>query len=142
MSSALAAAIREGRPWLDRFTRREYEKAFRAYLDTYGEPCRREIEEAGDALPALAEALLAELEEGRRQTRFWNRSTQAFDEKQTVVKYFAPMLLELDQAAFADCLHEAWCRRWPSDGYEQASYAELRKGFVNVILGITLKDKD
>ena len=142
MSSALAAAIREGRPWLDRFTRREYEKAFCAYMETYGEPCRREIEEVGDALPALAEALLTELEEGRRRAHFWNRGTQAFDEKQTVVKYFVPMLLELDQSAFADCLHEAWYRRWPTDGYEQASYEKLRKGFVNVILGITFKDKE
>lgn len=142
MSSALAAAIRDGRPWLDRFTRREYEKAFRSYVQTYAHACRKEIEEAGDALPALAEALLDELEEGRRRTRFWNRSTQSFDEKQTVIKYFVPMLLEQGDAAFACCLHEAWCRRWPRDSYEQASFEELRKGFVNVILGITFKDKE
>ena len=142
MSSPLATAILEGRPWLDRFTRREYEKAFHAYMDTYAADCRAQIEEAVDSLPALAEAVLDELEAGRKKERFWNRGTQAFDQQQTVIKYFTPMLLNLEQAAFSDCFQAAWCRRWPKERYEQASYERLKKGFVNVILGITIPEKD
>lgn len=142
MSSPLASAIREGRPWLDRFTRREYEKAFRAYMDLYGAGCRQQIDDSGDRLQELAEEVLDELAESRRKARFWNRSTLAFDQQQTVIKYFTPMLLELEQAAFSDVFHAAWCRRWPNARYEQADYARLRKGFVNVILGITIPEKD
>lgn len=142
MSNALASAIREGRPWLDRFTRREYGKAFKSYVQTYSLSCRNEIEAAGDQLPALAEAVLDALEEGRKRTRFWNRGAQVFDEKQVVIKYFVPMLLEQGDQAFADCLHAAWCRRWPNDTFEQASFSQLHDGFVNVILGITLRDKN
>lgn len=142
MSSVLAEAIQKGRPWLDQFTRREYEKAFRSYVQVYGSPCHGEITKAADALPALAESVLDELEEGRKRIRFWNRSTQVFDEQQTVIKYFTPMLLEQGDTAFADCLHDAWCRRWTKYAYEQASFEQLRKGFVNVILGITMRDKD
>lgn len=140
--SAIGSAIREGRPWVDRFTRREYAKAFRSYVDTYWEACHAEISAAGDGLPALAEAVIDELEEGRRRTRFWNRGAQAFDEKHTVIKYFVPMLLQRGEDSFAECLREAWCRRWPKDPYAQATYEELQKGFVNVIMGIQLPDKD
>lgn len=142
MSSPLASAIREGRPWLDRFTRREYEKAFRAYMDLYGADCQQQIDNSGDRLQELAEEVLDELAESRRKSRFWNRSTLAFDQQQTVIKYFTPMLLELEQAAFSDAFHAAWCSRWPNARYEQADYARLRKGFVNVILGITIPEKD
>ena len=141
MSIALVSAIQSGRPWLDRFTRREYEKAFREYTGTYADLCLAEIEASRDALPALAEAVLDGLEAGRKKQRFWNRGAQSFDEKHTVVKYLTPMLLQQGEAAFSDCLHAAWCRRWPKDDYGQASFEELRDGFQNVILGITFKEK-
>lgn len=141
MSSQLASAIRDGRPWLDQFTRREYEKAFRSYMQTYAQACHSEIESAGDELPALAEAVLDELVEGRKRTRFWSRSALIFDEKQVVIKYFVPMLLEQGDEAFANCFHEAWCRRWPNNVYEQASFTQLLDGFVNVIMGITFQNK-
>lgn len=142
MSSPLASSIQEGKPWLDRFTRREYEKAFRAYGDTYGPACLAQIEANADGLDALADSVLNELEEGRKKKRFWNRGAQAFDEQQTVIKYLTPTLLEQGQEAFSNCLHDAWCRRWPKERYEQASYERLRKGFVNMILGIAIPDKD
>ena len=142
MSSPITAAIQEGRPYLDRFMRREYEKAFRAYEKAYWGPCLQALDAAREDLPALAEQVLDELQEGRRRTRFWNRGAQSFDEKHTVIKYLAPMLLEHGEEAFAQLLKDAWCHRWPKDPYEQTSFGELRKGFVNVILGIQLKDKN
>ena len=140
MSSPIASAIREGRPWLDRFTRREYEKAFRSYVDTYGAACQAEIASADPQV--LAEAVLDELAEGRKNTRFWNRGAHAFDEQQTVIKYLTPMLLELGEESFSNYFHDAWCRRWPKDCYQQANFEHLRKGFVNVILGIRIPEKD
>lgn len=140
MSSAICAAIREGRPYLDRFTRREYAKAFRAYEKAYWERCREELDENREKLPELASRVLDELEEGRRRTRFWNRGAQIFDEKQSVIKYLAPMLLEHGEDLFAECLRDAWCSRWPRDTYEHTTFEALREAFVNVILGIQLKD--
>lgn len=141
MSVTLVSAIRDGRPWLDRFTRREYAKAFREYTLTYAEGCLAEIEASREALDALAEAVLDGLEAGRGKLRLWERGAQRFDEKSTVVKYLTPMLLQQGESAFSDCLHEAWLRRWPKDEYGQASFEELLDGFQNVILGFTFKQK-
>ena len=140
MSSAIYTAIREGRPYLDRFTRREYTKAFREYEKTYWEGCHKELEENRENLQQLAIRVINELEEDRRRTRFWNRGAKAFDEKQTVIKYLAPMLLEHGEDIFADCLRDAWCRRWPKDTYEYATFETLKDAFLNVILGIQLKN--
>ena len=141
MSTPLASAIQEGRPWLDRFTRREYAKAFRAYVDAYGNDCHAQIETAAD--PAeLAEALLDELAQGRKQERFWNRGAKVFDEKQVVIKYFTPMLLQQGDEAFAEQFRQAWISRWPKDSYEHATFEQLNKSFVNVILGITIPNKE
>lgn len=140
MKSAICTAIQEGRPYLDRFTRREYTKAFREYEKTYWEGCHKELEENRENLQQLAIRVINELEEDRRRTRFWNRGAKAFDEKQTVIKYLAPMLLEHGEDIFADRLRDAWCRRWPKDTYEYATFETLKDAFLNVILGIQLKN--
>ena len=132
MSLPLTAAIQNGRPWLDRFTRLEYRKAFRAYMDQYGQDCLALIQNAQDP-EALAEEVLGELEAGRKKLRFWNRGERIFDEKQTVIKYFAPMLLQQGDEAFAEQFRQAWSRRWPKDSYEHATFEQLNKSFVNVI---------
>lgn len=141
MSAPLLAAIQNGKLWLDRFTRLEYRKAFQAYLGTHGEACRALIENSAD-LPRLAEETLDELEAARKKLRFWNRGETIFDEKQTVIKYFAPMLLELGCQEFAEIFRDCWNRRWPKDPYEHTTYEQLSKSFVNVILGIAMPNKD
>ena len=141
MSSPLAAAIQNGRPWLDRFTRLEYRKAFRAYLDQYGKSCGELIETSPD-LQRLAEDTLDELETSRKKLWFWNRGEVIFDEKQTVIKYFAPMLLEMGCEEFAVIFRDCWKRRWPKDTYEHTTYEQLLKSFVHVILGIAMPNKD
>ena len=141
MSSPFAAAIQNGQLWLDHFTRREYAKAFRAYLAQYKEACLEQIQNAED--PAvLAEEILNELEAGRKKLRFWNRGETVFNEKQTVIKYFAPMLLELGCEDFAEMFRDSWNRRWPKDPYEHTTFEQLNKSFANVILGIALPNKD
>lgn len=140
MKSAICTAIQEGRPYLDRFTRREYAKAFREYEKTYWEGCHKELEENRENLQQLAIQVIDALEGDRRCTRFWNRGAKAFDEKQTVIKYLAPMLLEHGEDIFAGLLRETWCSRWPKDPYEQTTFEALREAFVNVILGIQLKN--
>ena len=134
------SAIRDGRRWLDRFTRLDYRKAFRDYTDFYWEPCHAQLDAAAEDLAALAEQTIRELEEGHRKARFWNRGTLRFDEKQTIIKYLCPMLLAHGEENFARELQEAWSRRWPKDGFGIASYEDLDKSFVNVIMGITLKN--
>jgi len=138
--SALGTAICKGRHWLDRFTRREYQKAFAEYTALYREGCLAQLEAHRDAPDALAEQVLQELEGFRHQTRFWNRSAEVFDQKQMVIKYLSPMLLQLGEDAFAGALQRAWQRRWPKDPYEMASFDDLNRSFLNVIMGITLKD--
>lgn len=141
MSTPLASAIQDGQLWLDRFTRREYAKAFRAYADTFGDDCHAQIEATED-MAALADAVLDELSAGRQRTHFWNRGAKVFDEKQTVIKYFCPMLLQQGDEVFAEQFRQAWIRRWPKDSYEQTTFEQLNNSFVNVILGITLPNKE
>jgi len=138
--SPIVSAIRDSRQWLDRFTRWDYRKAFRDYTDAYWESCRAQLDAGRDDLSAVAEQVLQELEEGHRKARFWNRSTLRFDEKQVIIKYLCPMLLAHGEDDFAKNLQEAWSRRWPKDPFGIASYEDLDKSFVNVIMGITLKD--
>lgn len=139
--SPIVAAIQKGRRWLDRFTRWEYRKAFPEYVQTHWERCRRQLEEHRDDPAALAEQVLDELEDSRKKMRFWNRGADIFDEKQTVIKYLCPMLLQEHEEAFACALRDAWCQRWPRDPFEIAGFEELNRSFVNVIMGITLKDE-
>ena len=141
MSSPLTAAIQNGRPWLDRFTRLEYRKAFQSYLAQHGEHCSQLIRNSAD-LRRLAEETLDELEDSRKKLWFWNRGEVVFDEKQTVIKYFAPMLLEMGFEEFAEIFRDCWNRRWPKDPYEHATYEQLLKSFVHVILGIAMPNKD
>ena len=86
MSFPLVAAIQNGKLWLDRFTRREYAKAFRAYMEQYGKSCLALIQNTDDPA-ALAEQTLDELEAGRKKLRFWTRGATVFNEKQTVDPY-------------------------------------------------------
>ena len=136
----IVSAIREGRPWLDRFTRWDYRKGFRDYTAAFWEPCRAQLEAGRSDISALAEETVRELEESYRKARFWNRSTLRFDDKQVIIKYLCPMLLAQGQEAFAKALQEAWSRRWPKDSFGIASYEDLDKSFVNVIMGIPLKN--
>lgn len=138
--SPLVSAICNGRQWLDRFTRWDYRKAFRDYTGLYWESCRVQLDAGRDDLPALAEQVIGELEEGHRKARFWNRGTLRFDEKQVIIKYLCPMLLAHGEEGFAKALQEAWSSRWPKDPFGIASYEDLDKSFLNVIMGITLKD--
>ena len=138
--SAIGSAIRNGRHWLDRFTRREYRKAFREYTAAHWEGCLRQLDTNRDDPAALAGQVIGELEADLRKLRFWNRGTEQFDRKQTLIKYFCPMLLAHGEEGFAKALQEAWGQRWPKDSFGIACFEDLDKSFVNVIMGIALKD--
>lgn len=134
----LAAAVRET-DYLKRFDRRAYTKAFQEYADRFGPLYLEAIRGAGEAgVEALAEELMDELENGWRRQKFWNRSAVQVNEKQMVVTYLSPMLLELDEPlsrTFAAVLRDVWGARRPKDTYRIASYQKLSKGFRNVIMG-------
>ena len=136
----LAAAVRET-DYLKRFDRRQYDKAFREYAEQFGPAYAEALRAAGEAgLPALAEALVEELEAGWRRQRIWNRTAVQISEKQMVVAYLSPMLLELEEqplaTAFAKALRTAWCARRPKDPYRIAARKTLAAGFHNTIMGI------
>ena len=96
MREELLKAVQTGRTWLDRFTRREYTKAFKAYTEQFGPVYMAAVRETnGDetALRALADSLLDGLENGWKRQRIWNRSAVKVNEKQMMVDYLSPMLL-------------------------------------------------
>ena len=83
--------------------------------------------------------LMDELEAGWRRQRIWNRTSVQINEKQMMVAYLSPMLVELEAplgVAFAKALRDTWSARRPKDGYRIASYEKLASGFRNTILGI------
>lgn len=147
MTDALLAAIQTDRAWLDRFTRREYGKAFKAYKEQFAPAYLEAVrarEEDPDALGALAEELLDGLEAGWRRRHFWNRGAVKVNEKQMLVDFLSPMLLDLEEPGceqLAERLRQGWEARWPRDAYRTATYAQLQNGFRNSILGIDLANK-
>jgi len=138
--SALLAAIQNGKPWLDRFTGKEYDKALDEYRKRFGPLYREAVSSAGEAgTAALAEALLDGLEAGWAKERPWNRSLVRINDRQMIVCYLSPMLLEdPDCAPLAEALRAGWAERRPKEAYQTAPAAKLQKGFRPSIFGIPL----
>lgn len=139
----LAAAVQDPAPWLGRFRHKTYEAAFQSYCETFGPLFDRAVREAGEAgVPALAAAVLDRLEQGWRCRRPWNRSAVRADEKQMLVVYLSPMLLEREEPgcrALCEALREAWNARRPKDAYRTAGFAKIKSGFRDAIMGIELR---
>ena len=138
MNAELLSALRERKPWLERFTRTEYEAAFLEYQTRYGVLFKGAVRNA----PELAEELLDELAKGWAAEKFWKRSARRFEEKQMVFSYLSPMLIEIGEEAFAASLRDAWRSRWPKDAYEIVTWRKLKKGFRLTIMGIAVGNQD
>jgi len=136
----LLSAIQDGKPWLARFTGKEYDRAYQEYRAKYA-PLFREaaLADGEEGVEALAEVLLDGLAEGWRRQKPWNRSMAMLSDKQMIVCYLSPMLLEdPDCAPLAEALREGWAARWPKEPYQTATAKQLQKGFRPTFLGIAL----
>ena len=146
-TSELCAAVWEAPDWLPRFRRQEYPQVFQEYQKRFAPLYAQAVEETeGDltALEGLANDILDELEAGWKRRRFWNRTAVRVEEKQVIVSYLSPMLLELPDplcGRLAGMLRQGWADRWPKDAYQITTFEVLQKGFRNSILGIELPDK-
>ena len=143
----LCAAVWEVPAWLPRFRRKEYPKAFQEYQDRFGPLYAQAVAEAGGdlaALEQLANEILDALEAGWKRRRFWDRSAVRVEEKQVIVSFLSPMLLEQPDplcGRLAGLLRQGWADRWPKDAYQMTTAEVLQKGFRNSILGIDLEGK-
>lgn len=143
----LLAAVREAPDWMDKFNRKEYEKAFKTYGERFGPLYTQTVQATGgeeSALTALTGELLDELESGWKRQRIWNRSAVRVNEKQMMVSFLSPMLLDQEEplcARLAELLRDGWAARWPKDAYGITTYARLKRGFRNAILGIDLANR-
>ena len=140
----LLSAVQDGKPWLDRFTGKEYGRAYREYREKYG-PLFREavLFDGEEGMEALEEVLLDGLAEGWKRQRPWNRSLAKVSDRQMIVCYLSPMLLEDPETApLAERLREGWAARWPKEAYRVASAEKLQKGFRPSIFGIPLPARD
>lgn len=139
-AEALLEAVQDGKPWLARFTGKEYDKAYEEYREKYA-PLFREAALAGgeEGMEALTEVLLDGLAEGWVRQKPWNRSLAMLNDKQMIVCYLSPMLMEDPAcAALEEKLREGWAARWPKEAYKAASLEKIRKGFRPTFLGIAL----
>lgn len=143
----LCAAVQESRLYLEGFTRRGYEPSFQAYVQRFGPAYMAAVSEtAGDeaALTALADGILDILEQGWQAKSRWSRSGLRMNEKQMMVAYLSPMLLGLEEPLcrrLAELLRDRWALRWPKDAYRTATYAKIKSGFRNAILGLEIKER-
>lgn len=139
-AETLLAAIQDGKPWLDRFTGKEYDKAYEEYRARYA-PLFREVALANgeEGVEALAEVLLDGLAEGWKRQKPWNRSLAQMEDKQMIVCFLSPVLMEDPVCApLEEKLREGWAARWPKEAYQAASLKKIRKGFRPTFLGIAL----
>ena len=92
---ALLEAIQDARPWMRRFTKKTYPQAFQDYTVQFGGLFREALRDAGEAdFTALADTLLDGLAESWSRQRFWNRASVQMNDKQMLVCFLSPMLLE------------------------------------------------
>ena len=134
----LLASIQDGKPWMERFTRTEYAKAFQEYRARYASLFREAMLE-GEEAPALAEVLLDGLAEGWARQKPWNRSMAQLNDKQMLVCFLSPALLEDPVCApLAEALREGWAARWPKEAYRVAPAEELQRGFRPTLWGFPL----
>ena len=146
-TSELCAAVWEAPDWLSRFRRQEYLRAFQEYQKRFAPLYAQAVGETeGDlaALERLANDILDALEAGWKRRRFWNRSAARVEEKQVIVSFLSPMLLEEPDplcGRLAGMLRQGLADRWPKDAYQITTFEVLQKGFRNSILGIDLGDK-
>ena len=139
-AETLLAAIQDGKPWLARFTRKEYDKAYEEYRDQYA-PLFREaaLADGEEGIEALTEVLLDGLAEGWRRQKPWNRSLAMLNDKQMIVCFLSPVLMEDPACArLEEKLREGWAARWPKEAYRAASLEKIRRGFRPTFLGIAL----
>lgn len=139
-AETLLTAIQDGKPWLDRFTGKEYNKAYEEYRAKYA-PLFREaaLADGEEGIEALAEVLLDGLAEGWKRQKPWNRSLAMLNDKQMIVCFLSPVLMEDPVcASLEEKLREGWAARWPKEAYRAASLEKIRKGFRPTFLGITL----
>lgn len=137
---ALLAAIQDGKPWLDRFTGKLYDAAYQEYRAKYA-PLFREaaLADGEEGVEALAEVLLDGLAEGWKRQKPWNRSLAQMEDKQMIVCYLSPVLMEDPAcAALEEKLRQGWAARWPKEAYKASSLEKIRKGFRPTFLGIAL----
>ena len=93
----LCAAVWGAKEWLPRFRRNEYAGALREYQERFGPLYAQAVAETeGDltALEALANDILDALEAAWKRRTFWNRGAVRVEEKQVVVSFLSPMLLD------------------------------------------------
>ena len=137
---ALLAAIQDGKPWLARFTGKEYDKAYQEYRARYAPLFREAALAGGEEEPeALAEVLLDGLAEGWARQRPWNRSLAKVNDTQMIVCFLNPVLMEDPVCApLAEKLREGWAARWPKEAYRSAPAEKIRRGFRPTFLGIAL----
>lgn len=139
MNETLLTAVTQTKPWLNRFTRFEYRKAFAEYTALYGEAYRQAI--AAEDPVVLADAVLDGLEAYWKKLFFLNRAAARIDCRQVVIVYLSPMLCKQGEEAFCEILRQRWAKRWPDTEYRVTSYEKLLNGFRNSVLGIDLAGK-
>ena len=135
----LIGAVSDSRTWLGRFNRTEYKEAFREFADRYSPACLDALREQGPE--AVSGSVLEGLGEAQRRERIWNRSALRFNQRQMLVVFVTPMLLELGEEGrrLAELLRDGWEQQRPGERYAIASFQELNDGFYDRILGIDLK---
>ena len=109
-AETLLAAIQDGKPWLARFTGKEFDKAYQEYRERYAVLFREAaLADGEEGIEALAEVLLDGLAEGWKRQKPWNRSLAMLNDKQMIVCFLGPMLMEDPVCApLEEKLREGW----------------------------------
>lgn len=128
---------------ISRFTEKQYEKSFEAYVDQYRHIFEK-LEIISMAKPDFRDYVIekscetlvgAIREEVNRTKKFWwydKRTMQQDLYKMVIFAYLTPAVLEMKfriSEEFCEKLQEIWLKEFPGSVYEMATMSEIASGF-------------
>lgn len=127
--------------WLEQFFEKNYVESFREFSGKYGDTFTQSVK-GTDSPKALAESVVAALDEIVKQARFWNRNAYRQDIKMLLTTYVFPLLLasgDEQMTSFCHLLCDTWNDRHDGDPMTAVDRDTILRGFRDTIFGFRVE---
>lgn len=127
--------------WLEEFFEKNYEESFREFSETYEDTFAQAVKGA-DSPEALAESVVAALDEIVQEARFWKRSAYRQDIRMLLTTYGFPLLLasgDEQMTSFCHLLCDTWNEKHDGDPMTAVDRDTILGGFRDTIFGFRVE---